>query len=358
MLRATARMPEPDDHLAAPVDRAARLLRGCRTAVVVGHVNPDGDALGSVLALTAALQAMGLDAVPTWGSRHADEPPAPLDPPLRFLPATDDIRHPDELPAAVDVVIACDTAAASRLGTARHVLDRAGTVVVVDHHAVGDGFGDLRIVDESASCTGVLALRLIDALGVELTPAMADALYLALLTDTGRFAHASTTPDDHRVAARLIEAGADHVRAARAVYESASRGYLPLVALVARRAVIADDVVASWVTMDDLAATGTGEHEPDGLIELLRKVGDVEVTCFLRETSSGAWRSSLRSSGAVDVAAIAEQLGGGGHRLAAGFTGHGDPEDVIADVRARLAVGRGDRSATTAVGVGVGEVGR
>jgi phosphoesterase RecJ-like protein len=340
-------MPEVVDDLIGPaVGRAAAVLGGASTAVVLGHVDPDGDALGSALALTAALRAIGVDAVACWGARAEGQAPAPLEPSLAYLPGADRVVDPADLPDRVDVVVACDTAAASRLGTARGILGRTSTTVVVDHHAVGDGFGDIRIVDDRASCTGVLVLRLIDALGVPLTPAVADALYLALLTDTGRFSYASTTPADHRVAARLIEAGADHVRAARAVYESASRGYLGLVAAVASRAVVAADVVASWVTQADLLATGTGEHEPDGLIELLRKVGDVDVTCFLRETRAGTWRSSLRSSGGVDVAAIAQQLGGGGHRMAAGFTATGDPQDVIADVRRRIA-------ATSAPGVTV-----
>lgn len=332
----TTAMPDRED-LAGPLAEAAAVLRGARSVVVTGHVNPDGDALGSLLALTAALRRAGIDAIPSWGSRHPDEPPAPLEPPLRFLPCHELVRDPADVPRAPDVLVACDTAAAGRLGTLAPVADGARTTIVVDHHAVGDGFGDIRVVDASASCSGVLALALIDALEVPLDAAIADALYLALLTDTGRFAFSSTTPDDHRVAARLLEAGADHVAVTRAVYESASPGYLGLVARVTGRAVVADDVVASWVTQADLLQTGSGEHETDGLIDLLRKVAGVDVTCLMRETPHGTWRTSLRSQGAVDVARIAAQLGGGGHRMAAGFTGRGSAEGLLADVRRRLA---------------------
>ncbi|HUG84855.1 MAG TPA: DHH family phosphoesterase [Euzebya sp.] len=328
--------PEPAD-LRMTLHRAADVLRGAGTVVVAGHVNPDGDALGSVFALTAALRHLGVKAVPSWGSRDADEPPPVLEPALGFLPCAEDARAPDDLPAAPDVVVACDTAAASRLGTLAPLAEAASTVIVIDHHAVGDGFGDIRLVDEYASCTGVLVLALIDALDVPLGAAMADALYLALLTATGRFAFASTTPTDHRVAARLLEAGADHVAVTRAVYESASRGYLALVARVADRAVVADDLVVSWVTRTDLVQTGTGEEETDGLIDLLRKVEGIDVTCLLRETPQGTWRTSLRSRGACDVAAVAAGLGGGGHRMAAGFTGRGTVESVLADIRVRLA---------------------
>lgn len=318
------------------IDKAVELLAAARSVAVAGHVDPDGDALGSVFALTAALRHRGVEAIPTWGSRHDAQPPAPLEPALSFLPGAHDVRHPQDLPATIDVMVCCDTAAASRLGTAESVLRTADTVVVVDHHAVGDGFGDIRVVDPTASCTGILTLRLVDALGVPVHGGIADALYLALLTDTGRFGYGVTTPADHHMAARLLAAGADHVRINRAVYESASRGYLQLVSQVTARAVFDDDMVASWVTQDDLARTGTAESEPDGLIDLLRKIDDVDVVCFLRQTAAGVWRSSLRSRGAHDVAEVARHFGGGGHRLAAGFTTTGEAEEVLAEVRRQL----------------------
>lgn len=333
---AVAGLDAPVD-TAAAIDKAVPLLTNAESIVVTGHINPDGDALGSLFALTAALRHIGIDAIPTWGSRHDGQPPAPLEAALEFLPWADAVVAPTDLPQDIDVVVSCDTAASSRLGTAEPILHNASAVVVVDHHAVGDGFGDVRIVDPTASCTGVLALRLIDALGVPLDKSMADALYLALLTDTGRFSYAATTPADHMVAARLMQAGADHVRINRAVYESASRGYLDLVSRVTSRAHVDDNLVVSWVTQDDLNQTDTEEHEPDGLIDLLRKVQSVDVTCFLRQTTAGTWRTSLRSRGGVDVAGIAHEFGGGGHRLAAGFTGTGDVEDIVAAVRQRVA---------------------
>ena len=316
---------------------AADVLRAADSVVVAGHINPDGDALGSVFALTAALRHLGIKAVPSWGSRDAAEPPAPLEPALSFLPCAEDVRGPDDLPAAPDVLVACDTAARSRLGTLAPLVEQAGTVIVVDHHAVGDGFGDLRVVDPGASCTGVLVLGLIDALDVPLDATMADALYLALLTDTGRFAFAATTPADHLVAARLLTAGADHVGVTRAVYESASRGFLALVSRVTARALVTDELIASWVTREDLEQTGAGEEETDGLIDLLRKVAGVDVTCLLRETPQGTWRTSLRSRGQTDVAAVAAELGGGGHRMAAGLTGHGTLDAVLGQIRDGLA---------------------
>ncbi|MGI9017708.1 MAG: DHH family phosphoesterase [Euzebya sp.] len=339
--------------LEEPLAKAAASLRQAGSVVVVGHINPDGDALGSTLALTVALRSLGIAAVPTWGARNAEEPPAPLEPAwAAFLPGCDLIALPDDVPSRPDVVVACDTAAASRLGTLEGLLTSAGTTIVIDHHAVGDGFGDIRIVDDSRSCTGVLVLELIDQLGVALTSAIADALYLALLTDTGRFAFQSTTAQDHRIAARLLDAGADHVAVTRAVYESAGVGYLDLVARVTQRAVVEPGLVASWVTVDDLRDTGSRENDPDGLIELLRRVEGPDVTCFLRETADGTWRSSLRSKGATDVASIAQAFGGGGHRMAAGFTGHGDAQSIIGALRRRLDTGASWPGQTTPGGGG------
>ncbi len=316
--------------LATEAGRAVEAMRGARTAVVCGHVNPDGDALGSLLALTAALRHLGVDARPAWGGRDADTPPAPLEEGLAFLPGTDLVGGP--LPDAPDVLVCCDTAAASRLGTLAPLIERAGTVVVVDHHDIGDGFGDIRVVDPAASSTGILALALIDSLGVPLDGDIASALYLAILTDTGRFSFSSTTPADHRAAARLIEAGADHTRVARAVYESATAGYLPLVARVAERAVVGPDLTWSFTTQADLDEADAGDHETDALIELVRKVDVSDVALFLREMPTGRWRCSRRARGATHVSAHAAPRGGGGPPMAAGFSADGRPEDIAATV--------------------------
>ena len=325
------------DARAAATRRAAEVLQRARSVVVTGHIDPDGDALGSLLALTAGLRDIGVDAVACWGARSAGEDPAPIRQSWRpLLPALAHIREASALPPQPDVLLACDTAAAARLGTLASLVDAAGCTVVVDHHAVGDGFGDVRLVDATASSTGVLALGLLDALGVGLTPAIANALYLAILTDTGRFGFAATSPADHHAAARLLEAGADQVAVARAVYEHASPGYLPLVGRVMGRVAVDDTAAVCWVTQQDLADTGAGWDETDGLLDLLRKVAGPDVAVLLRESPSGRWRTSLRSRGATDVAEVAGTFGGGGHRLAAGCTLDGSVEDVVASLRRRL----------------------
>ncbi len=320
----------------AAARRAAQRLRRAGSVTVVGHINPDGDALGSVLALTEGLRTIGVPAVATWGARHEGQEPAPLSDALAAVLPTDGLVAAGMITEPPEVLVSCDTAAASRLGTLSHLAAQATDVVVIDHHAVGEPFGDIRVVDEHASCTGVLVLEVLRHLDVPLTPPLANAIYLALLTDTGRFGFSSTGPADHRVAAGLLEAGADHAAVGEAVYASASRGYLTLVSRVTRRATVTDTMVSSYVTLDDLAQTRTSSDEPDGLIDLLRRVGDIDVTCFLRETQPLVWRSSLRSRGGTDVAQIARAMGGGGHRRAAGFTGRGTASEVVAAVRSLL----------------------
>ena len=330
--------PDATDDVDASLQLAARVLAGARTAVVTGHVDPDGDALGSLLAITAGLREVGVQAHACWGAREVTGTPAPV--PTAWaplLPALEHVRQPVQLPAEVDVLVVCDSAAPSRLGTLQPMLDRARCTIVIDHHAVGEPFGDIRVVDEGSSSTGLLALRLLDHLEVTPTPSVANALYLAILTDTGRFSFPATGAVDHRAAARLLDAGADPAAVARAVYESASHGFLGLVGLVAERAEVRDGALVSWVLQSDLTETGARWEETDGVLALLRQVGGVDVTCLLRQTDEGRWRTSLRSRGGRDVAAVAAAFGGGGHRMAAGCTLDGsltEARDAIASALA------------------------
>lgn len=329
----------PDGHRLAPLmTAAAERLRSARQVVVTGHIDPDGDALGSLLAVTAGLRQLGIEASAAWGARHQGGQPAPVPVAWRpLLPALDRlVTEPADLPGAIDVLVCCDTATADRLGTLAPLVDRAATTIVIDHHAVGDPFGQMRLVSDSASSTGVIALALLDRLRVVLTPPIATALFLAILTDTGRFAYPATSSADLRAAARLMDAGADHAGVARAVYEHTSPGFVKLLSRVLHRAQIDEGMVLSWATQADLDETGAAWEETDGLIGPLRAVRDRDLTCLLRESDHRRWRTSLRSRGATDVAAVAERFGGGGHRMAAGLTAEGDIVDVVAQIRSAV----------------------
>lgn len=317
----------------ALADAAAR-LREASDVVVLGHVDPDGDALGSIFALTAALRHLGVPAVASWGSREAGQPPALLPPGYDFLPCLDAAAAPDELPAAPDVLVCCDTAAPGRLGTLAGLLDTAGTTIVVDHHATATPYGTIRVVDPAAAATTVLVAQLIAELAVPLDEGIANALYLGLVTDTGRFSFSSTSPSDLRLAAELMEAGAEASRIARHVYDTATLGWLRLMGAALARVQVDPDADLIWgaVHQADFTSADADADDAEGLLDLLRRVADIDVACLMRETPGGQWRVSLRSRGGTDVAAIAAAFGGGGHRLAAGFTAPGPPEAIAAAV--------------------------
>ncbi|HEX9856099.1 MAG TPA: DHH family phosphoesterase [Acidimicrobiia bacterium] len=315
----------------AMLEEAAALIGDAGSIATIGHVGPDGDALGSALALALAARAAGKDAWATFGEPFVV--PSQFD----YLDQSPLVRS-TEVPRSVDVAIVCDVAAEDRLGSAAPVAAGAGRVVVVDHHASNAGFGDCRVIDPAAAATAVLAYRLIAALGWPMTRAVADALYTGLVTDTGRFQYSATSPDDHRMAADLLEAGVRPEVIGRHVYEEAPFGYLSVAGAVLARAQLDADrrLVWSVLLQNDLTAGGIAYEEADGLIDLIRIAEESEVACLLREVGGGAVKGSLRSRGAVDVGSIAAALGGGGHHNAAGFTVEGSIADAIEQVRARL----------------------
>jgi phosphoesterase RecJ-like protein len=318
--------------LGAAVSEAAATLRDAERIVALGHVGPDGDALGSALGLALAARAAGKDAVVSFGE------PFVVPRAFRYLDLGP-LVAPGAISGAIDVLVACDTADVERLGSAAVLVERAKRLVVVDHHRTNDGFGDVLVIDPEAAATAQLIVAIVDALAWPLTPAAATALYTGMVTDTGRFQYSSTTPEVHRVTARLVEAGAVPDDVARHLYEEAPFGYLKVAAEVLGRAVLdaPNRLVWSVLTERDLAGAGVGYEDADGLIDLLRIAEETDVACLLKVLEPGRVKGSLRSRGRVDVAAIAVELGGGGHHNAAGFTFHGEVAEAIARITAALA---------------------
>ena len=311
---------------------AARALEAARSIVAIGHVNPDGDALGSALALAIAARGAGKQAWATFGE------PLSLPDQYRYLDLGT-LAAAADLPETVDVAVACDTANPERLGSALAIAQRAGTVIVVDHHVSNAGFGDVAVVDATAAATAQLVYRLLsEELGWKLDVSAATALYTGLVTDTGRFQYSATTPAVHDVAGALLAAGADPDEVARHIYGEAPFGYLRVAGAALARAQLDVDRRLVWtvVYQSDLAEAGIGYEDTDGLIDLVRLAVEAEVACVLKETESGVLKASLRSRGDVDVNRIAGAFGGGGHHNAAGFTAGGGVDDVIAGVRERL----------------------
>src|SRR6478752_4094448 len=272
----------------------ADAIRSHDRFLVTTHENPDGDALGSLLAAKLALDALGKDAV----MYLAGEAPLPRE--YSWMPL-DDLRRslPDD--AATRVLLALDCANESRLGPDPEVLHSTALVVNVDHHHDNSRFGAVNVVVADASSTGEIVRDLLGELDVELTPDIAEALYIALVTDTGRFQYTNTTPKALRLAAELIEAGADVHKIFQEVYESVEFAKLKLLARALDRAAVLEGgrIVVSHLLRTDFADVGAEEPYSEGIIDYLRAVEGAELAVLIREQlneSAHAHKGSLRSS--------------------------------------------------------------
>jgi phosphoesterase RecJ-like protein len=317
--------PEPFLHSA--LQQAAEALRKAERIGVVGHVGPDGDALGSMMAILHAGRAAGKEVFGSFGE------PFVVSRELRFL-ATDLLVSPALFPENLDVAVVCDTAAPSRLGSIAPAVTSATTVLVVDHHGSNDGFGDITVIDPKAAATTQLVFYLLELLAWPLTPEVATALYVGLVTDTGRFQYSLTTPEVHRIASHLLEAGAEPDRVGQHLFQEARFGYLEVAAKVLARTELVPEKRFVWsiMTAEDLANADVGYEDVEGLIDLVRLPEESDVACLLKRLEPDSTRGSLRSRGRVDVSLLAALFGGGGHHNAAGFTAEEEPEAVIAKI--------------------------
>ncbi|MGH4013243.1 MAG: DHH family phosphoesterase [Pseudonocardiaceae bacterium] len=299
---------------------------------LVAHVQPDADALGSALALGLALRQRGSTVRVSFGE-PADAPES-----LRALDVADLIVRPDEVPAAPELLIALDTGCRARLGCLSDRVDIAGAVLVVDHHFTNERFGTHHLVDARAEATAVLVLRLIDELDVRLDEPMARCIYAGLVTDTSCFRRADE--GTHAIAARLLTAGVDPTATTRALFDTHPFGWLSMLGAVLGRARLEPaaaqgrGLVHTRVLLTD--AAGLRSEEVESVVDLVRTTAEAEVAAVLKEIAPDRWSVSLRAKQSVDVSAAAAELGGGGHRLAAGFATDGTGDEVLAALRAAL----------------------
>jgi phosphoesterase RecJ-like protein len=333
-------LPEPSWQ--AAVDA----LGGARSAALGCHVGPDGDGIGSMLAAGLALRdrsradAAAIDVVCGWDAGDG-RPAVPEH--YGFLPGQGLLAPAADMPAHPDVFLAFDTGSVERLGRLADVAERAATVCVLDHHASGAPFGDVRLVDTGAAATGLIAEELIRRLGCSLTADIATCLYTAVVTDTGSFKFAATTAAVHEVAARLLATGIAHDVISRRIWDTAPFGYLGLLGMALTRARLEPDaagghgVVWTSVSADDLAGHGLGLADIEDVIDTLRVTQEAEVAVVLKQGTDRRWQASTRSKGAVDVGAVCSALGGGGHRFAAGYTSYDDLDTTVDKLRAALA---------------------
>lgn len=307
---------------------AAKAIEEAEHLALACHVGPDGDALGSMFALGLAARAKGKKVVASFGT------PFVVPSNLRFLPG-DLLVAPGDFPEEPDIMVVFDAGSSDRLGELGSNAQKAKTLVVIDHHATNEGFGDIAVIDSEAAATGELVFRILEILGWEMDQAIATCLHTALVTDTGRFTYSNTSPETLRMAAELLEAGADPTEIGRQVYEQTPFGYLRVSAIALDRAELDDvgRVVSTIVTDEDLSSAGVDWSEVDGLIDLIRLAQEADVAVLAKVHEDGRVKVSLRSRGETDVGALAAELGGGGHRLAAGFTVHGDPVETLEKIK-------------------------
>ncbi|MGH3036528.1 MAG: DHH family phosphoesterase [Gaiellaceae bacterium] len=316
----------------AELEAVAKAIRSHDRFLVTTHENPDGDALGSIVAMSLALEQLGKDAVMYLSGS------VPLPHEYGFM-QLDGVRRTPPDDAAERVVLALDCANERRLGPDSALLEAAPLVVDVDHHHDNSRFGDVNLVVPDASSTGEILRDVFVDLGVRLTPEIAEALYIAVVTDTGRFQYANTTPRALRLAAELVEAGANVHRVFQDVYENVAFAKIKLLARALEKARVVEGgrIIVSDLERSDFDAAGAEEPFAEGIIDFLRAVEGTELVALIREppTQNGPKRRiSLRTRAeGIDVSAIARKSGGGGHRQAAGFSSEASVDEITDFIR-------------------------
>ncbi len=304
--------------MASDLERAVDELRSGQRFLLTAHESPDGDALGSLLALHHVLGQLGKDSVMFLAAK---EFPLPVE--YRFLPL-EEVFHEPPADVVDRVLVFLDCGNIDRMPV--EFLQRDGAHVLnIDHHHDNTRFGTVNVVDTEASCTAEIVFEVAKRLGAEITPEIASALYVGLVTDTGKFMYENTRPAAHRMAADLIEAGVNVNDTYQRLYERVPIEKLRLIARALEKIERFDEgrVAITYISIEDYEATGAEEVLTEGIIDFVRALEGTAVAAVVRDKTDGgrsARKVSLRSTdGTVDVSAIARIHGGGGHRRAAGF---------------------------------------
>ncbi len=300
--------------LAQPLSEAAAAIGESQSIVLACHVNPDGDALGSMLGLALALIPLGKDLVCLSQDGVPDI--------LRFLPGTDMVIPTTDVPA-FDLALVVDSGELARVGeTVKPLLARARRVVDIDHHVTAGAFGDIRVLDAQAASTAEIVYALLQTMGLPITPDIATCLFTGIITDTGSFRFQNVTPNTLRVAAKLLEAGAPPAHISENVFENRTFAATRLLgsALAALSQTPDGQIIWTRITAQDFRTIGATDQDTEGVVNYVRGVRGAEVGLLFREMETGKIRVSLRSRESVNVAEIAARFGGGGHRMASGCT--------------------------------------
>lgn len=304
------------------MDSAIELIMKSNSIYIASHVNPDGDNIGSTLALTLALKKKNKDVIPLLvGDIPSD---------YKFLPRLDLYSDHSENLNPIDLFIALDSGDIERLGKNKPLLDISKNIINIDHHVSNTNFGMINLVDEQASSTGEIIYQLIKAMGIEIDIDIATCLYTAISTDTGSFIYDNVTANTHEIIAELIKVGFDKKNVNIQLYSSRSMEKTKLFITVLSTLKLYQDnkIAVVHVTQQMLEETGTTLDDSEGIISFVREIESVEVACILKESEESKIKISMRSKRYINVAEIAGNFSGGGHVRAAGGTIYENIQDA------------------------------
>lgn len=316
-----------------PLARAAETLSEASSVAIACHVNPDADAIGSMLGLSNFLRLRGTETTCSFPNEPFDVPRW-----ARMLPGNEVLVPPRDFPKEPAVMVTCDSASMDRLSMLAGSAARAKTLIWIDHHVSNEGLGTIPLIDPGASSTAEIVWRLLEEMGGEIPVESAACVYAGVITDTGRFQYQAVRPDTLRLGATLREFPFEHTRLVQALYEDNSIAYLRLLGLALDRIAVdpGADLVWSYLTRSDLRDAGIHPSETDDLIDVVRTAREADVTAVIKQQRDGRFKVSLRSKGGHDVSAVATAFGGGGHRLAAGYTSKHGLADTVERLKAAL----------------------
>ncbi len=319
---------------------AADLILASRRIIVATHKDPDGDAIGSLVGLCLFLKGMGKDVHMAWdyGKISLDRPAIEAIPnDYLFLFEGEELLRDDLKDVGpFDLFIALDCANLERLAALGELLKDTPKSINFDHHQGNPGFALLNLIDTASPATAELVYRLIKEIGGDIDARVANALYVGLLTDTGRFQYSNTNLIAFEMAGELLKLGVKPNPIYQNVYESRSVNYLKLVEKFLSRFELAGPILYSFITQDDLNATEATLEETEDLINILREVKQAKVVFVLKEEPGDLWKVSLRAKGDYDLSKLAGRFGGGGHKAAAGFVFKGAREEIVEKILAIL----------------------
>ena len=320
--------------LGARVDTlgAVELLSGATTIAVVAHVHPDADTIGAGLALALVLDKCGKDVEVGFAA------PATLPESLASLPGCHLLVDPDAMRRDVDLVVTVDVPSLKRLGALSDLAAHDRQLLVIDHHASNEMFGTANFIDVSADSTTMMIADMLDTWGKPIDPDVAHCIYAGLTTDTGSFRWASARA--LRLAARLVDIGVDNAEISRTLIDSHPFGWLPLLSRVLGSAQLLPDAVGGrglvYAVVENRDWIDSRPEEVESIVDIVRTTQQAEVAAVFKEVSPRQWSVSMRAKADVDLAAVASTFGGGGHRLAAGYTTDGSIDDAVESLRAAL----------------------